>query len=88
MKVLLGIALASTLVTAAIAQDSPFREELKRGDLIGTNMEIITSISELSPVTSRCGTFIMATSRITSWKVAPLSCPVESRCRFRRALLA
>ncbi|WP_247973689.1 cupin domain-containing protein [Bradyrhizobium sp. 195] len=49
MKVLLGIALASTLVTAAIAQDSPFREELKRGDLIGTNMEIITSISELKP---------------------------------------
>jgi hypothetical protein len=37
------------LVTAASAQDSRFRKELKRGDLTGTNMEVITSISELKP---------------------------------------
>jgi uncharacterized cupin superfamily protein len=49
MKVFLGIALASMLVTTAIAEDSPFRKELKRGDLTGTNMEIVTSISELKP---------------------------------------
>jgi hypothetical protein len=37
------------LATAANAQDSPFRKELKRGDLTGTNMEVITSISEIKP---------------------------------------
>lgn len=47
--VLLGIALAFIVAPAAGAQDSPFRKELKRGDLTGTNMEIITSISELKP---------------------------------------
>ena len=49
MKVIIGIALAAMLVTSAGAQDSPFRKELKRGDLTGTNMEIVTSISELKP---------------------------------------
>ncbi|UGX99845.1 cupin domain-containing protein [Bradyrhizobium quebecense] len=49
MKAIIGIALASMLVTSASAQDSPFRKELKRGDLTGTNMEIVTSISELKP---------------------------------------
>ena len=49
MKILVTIALASLLVTTASAQDSPFRKELKRGDLTGTNMEIITSISEIKP---------------------------------------
>jgi uncharacterized cupin superfamily protein len=34
---------------AAYAQDSPFRKELKRADLTGTNMEIVTSISEIKP---------------------------------------
>ncbi|TFW56006.1 cupin domain-containing protein [Bradyrhizobium sp. MOS001] len=47
MKVVLGIALTAMLATAA--KDSTFRKELKRGDLTGTNMEIITSISELKP---------------------------------------
>lgn len=45
MKIVFGIALASMLATAANAQDSPFRKELKRGDLTG----VITSISELKP---------------------------------------
>lgn len=49
MKMVLGLALASMLMTAANAQDSPFRKELKRGDLTGTNMEIVTSVSELKP---------------------------------------
>jgi mannose-6-phosphate isomerase-like protein (cupin superfamily) len=49
MKVILGIALASILVTTATAQDSPFRKELKRGDLTGTNMEVITSLTEIKP---------------------------------------
>ena len=49
MKMVFGIALASMLATAANAQDSPFRKELKRGDLTGTNMEVITSISEIKP---------------------------------------
>lgn len=49
MKFLLGIMFASLFTFAASAQDSPFRKELKRGDLTGTNMEVITSISELKP---------------------------------------
>jgi uncharacterized cupin superfamily protein len=46
---LLGLALASLPLTSASAQDSPFRKELKRADLTGTNMEVITSISEVKP---------------------------------------
>ncbi len=49
MKRLLGVLLAFTFVSAAQAQDSPYRKELKRADLTGTNMEVITSISELKP---------------------------------------
>lgn len=49
MKFLLGILLATFFTTAANAQDSPFRKELKRADLTGTNMEVITSISEIKP---------------------------------------
>ncbi|WP_338694671.1 cupin domain-containing protein [Bradyrhizobium sp. 26S5] len=49
MKAIIGIALAAMLVTSASAQDSPFRKELKRGDLTGTNMEVVTSISEFKP---------------------------------------
>jgi mannose-6-phosphate isomerase-like protein (cupin superfamily) len=49
MKFLLGILFASLFTFAANAQDSPFRKELKRGDLTGTNMEVITSISEIKP---------------------------------------
>ncbi|WP_246788128.1 cupin domain-containing protein [Bradyrhizobium sp. CCBAU 53421] len=49
MKVTIGIALAAMPVTSAGAQDSPFRKELKRSDLTGMNMEVITSISELKP---------------------------------------
>src|SRR3954465_8207638 len=49
MKFLLGILFASLFTFAAGAQDSPFRKELKRADLTGTNMEVITSISEIKP---------------------------------------
>jgi quercetin dioxygenase-like cupin family protein len=33
----------------AQAQDSPFRKEIKRTDLTGTNMEVIESIIEIPP---------------------------------------
>ncbi|RQH05241.1 cupin domain-containing protein [Bradyrhizobium sp. RP6] len=49
MKVIIAAALASMFVTTTSAQDSPFRKELKRGDLTGTNMEIVTIISEIKP---------------------------------------
>jgi len=49
MKVLLAIVFASMLAFAANAQDSPYRKEIKRADLTGTNMEVITSIVELKP---------------------------------------
>ncbi|TWC01267.1 hypothetical protein FBZ93_104546 [Bradyrhizobium macuxiense] len=49
MKAIIRIAVAAMLVTSASAQDSPHRKELKRGDLTGTNMEIVTSVSELKP---------------------------------------
>jgi quercetin dioxygenase-like cupin family protein len=49
MKFFLGLLFASLFTIAANAQDSPFRKELKRADLTGTNMEIITSISEIKP---------------------------------------
>ncbi len=40
---------ACVLVSAAHSQDSPYRKELKRADLTGTNMEVITSIQEMKP---------------------------------------
>lgn len=49
MKFLLGVLFASLCIFTADAQDSPFRRELKRADLTGTNMEVITSISEIKP---------------------------------------
>jgi uncharacterized cupin superfamily protein len=49
MRVLLGILLAFSLVSAAHSQDSPYRKELRRADLTGTNMEIIISIHEVKP---------------------------------------
>jgi len=49
MKILLGLLFALLLSVPASAQDSPFRKELKRADLTGTNMEVITSISEIKP---------------------------------------
>lgn len=49
MKFIVAAVFAAMLVSAASAQDSPFRKELKRGDLTGTNMEIITSVSEIKP---------------------------------------
>lgn len=49
MRMLVGFLLALLLSVSANAQDSPFRKELKRADLSGTNMEVITSISEIKP---------------------------------------
>ena len=49
MRFLIGILFASLFTFAANAQDSPFRKELKRADLTGTNMEVVTSISEIKP---------------------------------------
>jgi mannose-6-phosphate isomerase-like protein (cupin superfamily) len=49
MRIFFGLLLAMVLASAANAQDSPFRKELKRADLTGTNMEVITSISEIKP---------------------------------------
>ncbi|QQN63304.1 cupin domain-containing protein [Bradyrhizobium diazoefficiens] len=49
MRFLLAILFASVFTFVANAQDSPFRKELKRADLSGTNMEVITSISEIKP---------------------------------------
>jgi quercetin dioxygenase-like cupin family protein len=40
---------AVALVSAAQAQDAGGRKELKRGDLSGTNMEVIVSVSETRP---------------------------------------
>ncbi len=49
MKYLLGILFACVLASTAYSQDNPYRKELKRADLTGTNMEIITSIQEMKP---------------------------------------
>jgi quercetin dioxygenase-like cupin family protein len=49
MRWLLGMLLTLSLTAAAHSQDSPYRKELKRADLSGTNMEVITSISEIKP---------------------------------------
>ena len=49
MRILLGLLFALLLFAPANAQDSPFRKELKRADLTGTNMEVVTSISEIKP---------------------------------------
>jgi uncharacterized cupin superfamily protein len=49
MRFFFGVVLAFMLSFAANAQDSPYRKELKRADLTGTNMEVITSINEVKP---------------------------------------
>jgi uncharacterized cupin superfamily protein len=49
MRWLFGVLLAFTLVSAAHSQDSPYRKELKRADLTGTGMEVVTSINEIKP---------------------------------------
>jgi len=55
MKWFLSLLFACALSTVARAQDSPFRKELTRADLSGTNMEVITSINEIPPgQSSRC----------------------------------
>jgi uncharacterized cupin superfamily protein len=49
MRTFIGLLFTLLLSLPASAQDSPFRKELKRADLSGTNMEVITSISEIKP---------------------------------------
>jgi mannose-6-phosphate isomerase-like protein (cupin superfamily) len=49
MKYFLSLLLACALASTAHSQDSPYRKELKRSDLTGTNMEIITSLQEMKP---------------------------------------
>jgi mannose-6-phosphate isomerase-like protein (cupin superfamily) len=51
MKYFLSLLFACVLTAAAHSQeqDNPYRKELKRSDLTGTNMEVITSIQEMKP---------------------------------------
>jgi mannose-6-phosphate isomerase-like protein (cupin superfamily) len=51
MKYFLCILFACILASTAHSQnnDNPYRKELKRADLTGTNMEVITSIQEMKP---------------------------------------
>jgi mannose-6-phosphate isomerase-like protein (cupin superfamily) len=49
MKWFLSVLFACALFSAAHSQDSPYRKELKRSDLTGTNMEVITSLQEMKP---------------------------------------
>jgi uncharacterized cupin superfamily protein len=48
-KWIAAIVSAAALICVAHAQDSAGRKELKRGDLTGTNMEVVISISETKP---------------------------------------
>jgi uncharacterized cupin superfamily protein len=49
MKWILSLVMSIALVSIAHAQESPYRKELKRADLTGTNMVVITSINEINP---------------------------------------
>ena len=49
MRIVLRLLVALALASAANGQDSPYRKELQRADLTGTNMEVITSIVEIKP---------------------------------------
>jgi quercetin dioxygenase-like cupin family protein len=49
MKWILGLVVAIALVSVGHSQDSPYRKELKRANLSGTNMVVVTSISEIQP---------------------------------------
>ena len=49
MKWLLSLLFVCALCSAAHSQDSPYRKELKRSDLTGTNMEVIVSLQEMKP---------------------------------------
>jgi uncharacterized cupin superfamily protein len=49
MKWILGVMFSVAVVSVGYCQDSPYRKELKRADLSGTNMVVITSINEIPP---------------------------------------
>src|SRR4051794_8477695 len=49
VKLIAAVFSAAALIGAAQAQDSGGRKELKRGDLTGTSMEMIISVSETKP---------------------------------------
>ena len=48
-KCVAAIVATCVLICVAQAQDSAGRKELNRGDLTGTNMELVVSISETRP---------------------------------------
>jgi mannose-6-phosphate isomerase-like protein (cupin superfamily) len=50
MRYFLSLLFACILASTAYSEeDNPYRKELKRSDLTGTNMEVITSIQEMKP---------------------------------------
>jgi mannose-6-phosphate isomerase-like protein (cupin superfamily) len=49
MKYFLGLLFACVLASTAQPQDNTYRIELKRADLTGTNMEVITSLQVMKP---------------------------------------
>jgi mannose-6-phosphate isomerase-like protein (cupin superfamily) len=49
MRFFLSLLFAFIMASTAHSQDNPYRKELKRSDLTGTNMEIITSIQAMKP---------------------------------------
>jgi len=49
MKWLLGLVASIALVSVGHSQESPYRKELKRADLSGTKMVVVTSINEIQP---------------------------------------
>jgi mannose-6-phosphate isomerase-like protein (cupin superfamily) len=51
VRYFMGLLFACVLATTAHSQndDNPYRKELKRADLTGTKMEVITSIQEMKP---------------------------------------
>jgi mannose-6-phosphate isomerase-like protein (cupin superfamily) len=49
MRYIFGLLFVCFLASAAHSQESPYRKELKRADLTGTNMEVILSIQEMKP---------------------------------------
>ena len=49
MKWIMGFVMSAALVSTGHSQESPYRKELKRAELSGTNMVVVTSINEVQP---------------------------------------
>ena len=84
MRVLLGILFTSLLTFSAVAQELPFRKELKRADLTGTSMEVITSIVEIKPNDVSALHIHHGEECFTSLKVGQLNFQTESKCLSRQ----